>query len=221
MGQSRKPAVDAEAHLGLVRLCANRFRSRGIEYEELYSAGCLGLVKAANAFEPERGVCFSTYAVPVILGEIRRLFRESGAVHIGRRMQELARAAANEAERLRQENGREPSVRQIAQALGVSEAETAEALCASQPVLSLTGSTEDGDAELDVPVPSPENRLQEHIALEQVLELLDARDRKLIELRYGENRTQNDTAALLGMTQVQVSRREKKILLFLRDRLTG
>ncbi len=220
MGQSRKPAVDAEAHLGLVHVCANRFRLRGIEYEELYSAGCLGLVKAANAFEPERGVCFSTYAVPVILGEIRRLFRESGAVHIGRRMQELSRAAANEAERLRQETGREPTVRQIAQALGVSEAETAEAICASQPVLSLTGSTEDGDAELDVPVPSPENRLQEHIALEQVLELLDARDRKLIALRYGENRTQSDTAAVLGMTQVQVSRREKKILLFLRAELT-
>ena len=87
-------------------------------------------------------------------------------------------------------------------------------------MLSLTGSTEDGDAELDVPVPSPENRLQEHIALEQVLELLDARDRKLIALRYGENRTQSDTAAVLGMTQVQVSRREKKILLFLRAELS-
>ena len=73
------PAVRAEEHLGLVHLCANRFRSRGIEYEELYSAGCLGLVKAANAFDPARGVCFSTYAVPVILGEIRRLFREGGS----------------------------------------------------------------------------------------------------------------------------------------------
>ena len=89
MEQSRKPAVAAEAHLGLVHLCANRFRERGIEYEELYSAGCLGLVKAANAFDPERGVCFSTYAVPVILGEIRRLFREGGSIHVGRRLQEL------------------------------------------------------------------------------------------------------------------------------------
>ena len=220
MEQSRKPAVDAEAHLGLVHLCANRFRARGIEYEELYSAGCLGLVKAANAFEPERGVCFSTYAVPVILGEIRRLFRESGALHIGRHLQELSRRAANEAERLRQENGREPTVRQIAGALGVTEAEAAEALCAAQPVLSLTGSTEDGDSVQDVPVPSPENRLQEHIALEQVLTLLDGRDRHLIHLRYAENRTQSDTAAVLGMTQVQVSRREKKILQFLRRELS-
>ena len=220
MEQIRKPAVAAEAHLGLVHLCAGRFRARGIEYEELYSAGCLGLVKAANAFDPERGVCFSTYAVPVILGEIKRLFRENGSVHIGRRLQELSRRAAEEAERLRQQNGTEPTVRQIAAAIGVSEAETAEALCAAQPVLSLTGSTEDGDPVLDVPVPSPESRLQEHLALEQVLSLLDERDRRLIRLRYAENRTQSDTAAVLGMTQVQVSRREKKILLFLRDELS-
>ena len=219
MEQSRQPAVAAEAHLGLVHLCAKRFRERGIEYEELYSAGCLGLVKAANAFDPERGVCFSTYAVPVILGEIRRLFREGGSVHIGRRLQELSFRANRIAEELRQKNGTEPTVRQIAQALGVSEAETAEALCAAQPVSSLTAETDDGEIIADIPVPSPETRIQEHLALEQVLTLLDARDRELIRLRYRENQTQSETAARLGMTQVQVSRREKKILLFLRAEL--
>ena len=219
MEQSRQPAVAAEAHLGLVHLCAKRFRERGIEYEELYSAGCLGLVKAANAFDPERGVCFSTYAVPVILGEIRRLFREGGSVHIGRRLQELSFRANRIAEELRQKNGTEPTVRQIAQALGVSEAETAEALCAAQPVSSLTAETDDGEIIADIPVPSPETRIQEHLALEQVLTLLDARDRELIRLRYRENRTQSETAVRLGMTQVQVSRREKKILLFLRAEL--
>ncbi len=219
MEQSRQPAVAAEAHLGLVHLCAKRFRERGIEYEELYSAGCLGLVKAANAFDPERGVCFSTYAVPVILGEIRRLFREGGSVHIGRRLQELSFRANRIAEELRQKNGTEPTVRQIAQALGVSEAETAEALCAALPVSSLTAETDDGEIIADIPVPSPETRIQEHLALEQVLTLLDARDRELIRLRYRENQTQSETAARLGMTQVQVSRREKKILLFLRAEL--
>ena len=99
---------NAEEHLGLVHLCANRFRERGIEYEELYSAGCMGLVKAANGFDPERGVCFSTYAVPVIIGEIKRLFRSGSTVHIGRRLQELSLQAKRAAERLRQENGREP-----------------------------------------------------------------------------------------------------------------
>lgn len=219
MEQSRKPTVAAEEHLGLVRLCANRFRERGVEYEELYSAGCLGLVKAANAFDPERGVCFSTYAVPVILGEIRRLFREGGSVHVGRRLQELSIRANRTAEHLRQKNGTEPTVRQIADALGISETETAEALCAAQPTASLTAETDDGESSMDIPVPSPENRIQEHLALEQVLALLSADDRALIRLRYDRNLTQRETAEKLGMTQVQVSRREKKILLFLRAEL--
>ena len=213
------PAVRAEEHLGLVHLCANRFRSRGIEYEELYSAGCLGLVKAANAFDPSRGVCFSTYAVPVILGEIRRLFREGGSVHIGRRLQETAVQAGRIAEKLRAETGREPTVRQIAEQLGISEADAAEALCAAQPVMSLSVENADGAATLDIPVPSPENALQEHLALQQVLALLAPRDRMLIELRYMRNMTQSAAAEQLGMTQVQVSRREKKILLFLRTEL--
>lgn len=219
MEQSSKPPIAAEAHLGLVRLCANRFRERGIEYEELYSAGCLGLVKAANAFDPERGVCFSTYAVPVILGEIRRLFREGGSIRIGRRLQELSLRANRIAAQLRQQNGAEPTVRQIADALGISETETAEALCAAQPVSSLTAETDDGEVCTDIPVPSPETQIQEHLALEQVLSLLDDRDRELIRLRYTENMTQTAAAARLGMTQVQVSRREKKILLFLRGEL--
>lgn len=219
MEQSSKPPIAAEAHLGLVRLCANRFRERGIEYEELYSAGCLGLVKAANAFDPERGVCFSTYAVPVILGEIRRLFREGGSIRIGRRLQELSLRANRIAAQLRQQNGAEPTVRQIADALGISETETAEALCAAQPVSSLTAETDDGEVCTDIPVPSPETQIQEHLALEQVLSLLNDRDRELIRLRYTENMTQTAAAAMLGMTQVQVSRREKKILLFLRGEL--
>ena len=219
MGQNNVPAVSAEAHLGLVHLCANRFRERGVEYEELYSAGCLGLVKAANAFDPARGVCFSTYAVPVILGEIRRLFREGGSIRIGRRLQELSLRANRIAAKLRQQNGAEPTVRQIADALGISESETAEALCAAQPVSSLTAETDDGEVSTDIPVPSPETQIQEHLALEQVLALLDDRDRELIRLRYTENMTQTAAAAMLGMTQVQVSRREKKILLFLRGEL--
>ena len=219
MEQSRKPAVAAEAHLGLVHLCANRFRERGIDYEELYSAGCLGLVKAANAFDPARGVCFSTYAVPVILGEIRRLFREGGSIRVGRRLQELGIRAGRAAEALRQKNGKEPTVRQIAEALCIPETEAAEALCASQPVVSLTADSDDEGRCTDIPVPSPENRIQEHLALEQVMTLLSEQDRALIRLRYTEELTQQAAAERLGMSQVQVSRREKKILLFLRSEL--
>ena len=123
------------------------------------------------------------------------------------------------AEQLRQQNGCEPTVRQIADALGISETETAEVLCAAQPVASLSCDDETGGRPADIPVPSPENRIQEHLALEQVLTLLNARDRALIRMRYAENLTQSAAAERLGMTQVQVSRREKKILLFLRSEL--
>lgn len=220
MEQKPNTPVAAEEHLGLVHLCANRFRERGVEYEELYSAGCLGLVKAANAFDPQRGVCFSTYAVPVILGEIRRVFRDGGSIHIGRRLRTLSADVNRKTEELRQKNGREPTVREVAAALGIPETDAAEAICAAQPVRSLTADTDDGEAAMDIPVPSPESRIQEHLALEQVLTLLDESDRELIRLRYTENMTQTAAAEILGMTQVQVSRREKKILLFLRKELT-
>ena len=212
--------TNAEEHLGLAHLCANRFRGRGIEYEELYSAGCLGLVKAARVFDPARGVCFSTYAVPVIMGEIRRLFREGGSVHISRDMQKRAQQARQVSDRLLQETGRAPTVSAVAAALGLSCPETAEALCAAQPVVSLSALTAEEGAERDIPVPSPENALQERIALEQVLALLDANDRLLLDLRYRRCLTQQQTAECLHMTQVQVSRREKKLLAFLRTELT-
>ena len=215
----KTPAVRAEEHLGLVHLCANRFRDRGIEYEELYSAGCLGLCKAAQGFDASRGLCFSTYAVPVIIGEIKRLFRDGGSVHIGRRLRALALDVQRTADTLRAKTGTEPKISEIAAALGCTEAEAAEALCAAQPAVSLTAYTEEGDLQTDIPVPSHEAELQEHLALEQVLSLLSEGDRALIHLRYGCSLTQSQTAARLHMTQVQVSRREKKILLFLRNEL--
>jgi len=214
-----KPAVDAEAHLGLAHLCANRFRERGIEYEELYSAACMGLVKAANAFDLSRGVCFSTYAVPVIMGEIRRLFREGKSVHIGRKLQTLSAQAMKICDALRQETGKEPTVRQLADALQISEADAAEVLSVSQPTVSLTVQTDDGLKEMALTVPSPETALTEHLALQQVLSLLSEKDRLLLDLRYEQCLTQSETGRRLGMTQVQVSRREKKLLLFLRNEL--
>lgn len=219
MNQSKQQTIVIEEHLGLVHLCANRFRSRGMEYEELYSAGCLGLVKAANAFDTTRGVCFSTYAVPVIMGEIRRLFRDGGSVKIGRRLKEQSMRVAQATEQLRQETGHEPTVRMVAERAGLSEADTAEAICAGQPTVSLTACTEDGELQMDLPVPSPETALQDKMALQQVLALLSDADRTLITLRYQKRMTQAATAQALGMTQVQVSRREKKILLFLREEL--
>lgn len=208
-----------EGNLGLVRLCAGRFKGRGIEYEELYSAGCMGLVKAVKAFDKERGVRFSTYAVPVILGEIRRLFRDGGAVKVSRSLKERAMKISREAQKLEHSLGREPTISEICDATGFDSEDVSEAICVMQPVVSLTRETDDGEQELDIPVEAPDVRITDSIALSQALEGLDERDRSLIYMRFFANLTQQQTAARLDMTQVQVSRREKKILLYLRQKM--
>ena len=208
-----------EGNLGLVRLCAGRFKGRGIEYEELYSAGCMGLVKAVKAFDKSRGVRFSTYAVPVILGEIRRLFRDGGAVKVSRSLKERAMKISREAQKLEHSLGREPTISEISELTGYEPEDIAEAICVMQPVVSLTRETDDGEQELDIPVEAPDIRITDSIALSQALEGLEERDRNLIYLRFFANLTQQQTAEKLSMTQVQVSRREKKILLFLRQRM--
>ena len=200
--------------MGLVHLCARRFLGRGMEYDDLFQAGCVGLIKAAENFDTSRGVKFSTYAVPVILGEVRRLFRDGGALRVSRGLRDLGRRAAEEAGRLRQETGKSPSVVQIAQRLGVSPEKAALALGVSQAPMSLTDQEEGG--ELDIPVEAPEERMTERLTLYQILRTLEERDRKLIQYRYFQGKTQTETAALLGMTQVQVSRREQKLLAYLR-----
>ena len=208
----------AEENLGLVHLCANKFRGRGIEYEELYSAGCVGLLKAVKAFDSTRGVRFSTYAVPVILGEIKRLFRDGGAVRVSRSLKELSMKLQKLSEIFRQEHGREPQVSELAELSGASESEVSEALCVSQPVLSLTSGEEDG-SETDIPTEPPDESIVDLLALRQAMSSLEPKDRALLELRYFRELTQSKTAAVLGMTQVQVSRREKKLLALLRKEL--
>ena len=203
-----------EENLGLAHLCARRFLGRGVEYDDLFQAGCVGLVKAAENFDTARGVKFSTYAVPVILGEVRRLFRDGGALRVSRGMRDLGRKAQETADQLRQETGKASGVAQVAQRLGVPVEKAALALGVGQAPLSLTG-PEDG-GEVDVPVEAPEERMTERLTLYQILQTLEERDRKLIQYRYFQGKTQTQTAALLGMTQVQVSRREKKLLLFMR-----
>lgn len=208
-----------EQNLGLVHSCANRFRGKGIEYDDLYAAGCMGLVKAFDAFDDQRGVRFSTYAVPVILGEIRRLFRDGGSVKVSRSLKELSVKVARERERFLQKTGREPTVSEIAEELMVEPDDVAEAISAGTPTVSLTESEEDGGGQLDVRVETLEEQLADTISLKEVIGQLEPKDRSLILLRYFKGKTQSETAEYLGMTQVQVSRREKKILSALRERL--
>ena len=208
-------------NLGLVHSCAHRFTGRGIEYEDLYQAGCMGLVKAFDAFDTERGVRFSTYAVPVILGEMRRLFRDGGTVKVSRSLKELSIKTTRERENFVLRNGREPTVSELAVILSETEENITEALCAAAPVVSLTIGEDEGGGQADVPVESPEEEITERLSVIKAVSDLNENDRMLIKLRYYESKTQTQTAKLLGMTQVQVSRREKKILEILRKELTG
>lgn len=209
-----------EDNLGLVHLCANRFRGRGIEYDDLYGAGCVGLVKAASAFDTERGVKFSTYAVPVILGEIKRLFRDGGMIKVSRSVRELGMKLTRTREQFTLLHGREPTVSELAELTNSDPEDVAEALAVNIPPLSLTSSSEDDEgAQIDVSVPAPDSELVDILSLRQALSALDEEDRKLLYCRYFKDMTQTKTAEALGMTQVQVSRREKKLLMTLRGNL--
>lgn len=212
----------ASENLGLVHACCKRFAGKGIEYEELFAAGSLGLAKAINNFDESRNFQFSTYAFPVIMGEIKRLFRDGGAVKVSRTLKELAMNISRVTGEFRQKNGQEPTVSQIAKILGVSEEKVVDALnCAKLP-LSLTADyDEDGNPQIDVPVDDIQYEISERLSLEKAVSLLDEKDRRIITLRYYQNKTQSQTAKLLDMTQVQISRREKKILNNIREKMSG
>lgn len=209
-----------EQNLGLVHACAGRFRGRGMDYDDLYSAGCMGLVKACDNFDEDRGVCFSTYAVPVIIGEIKKLFRDGGTVKVSRSLKELGMRIQAAREHHMKICGAEPTLSQLAEELDEPVENITLAIQAAQPAMSLTPENgEDGERQLDIPVESPEEALAERISLEEVIRSLPEQDRQLIRLRFYGNKTQSETAKALHTTQVQISRRERKILVLLRRRL--
>ena len=205
-------------NLGLVHACAKRFKARGMEYDDLYQAGCLGLVKAVDGFDESRGLKFSTYAVPVILGEMRRLFRDGGAIKVGRALKELSLKAGKATADFSAREGRTPTIQELAEILGVEAAEAAQAVNAGQRPISLTAGEEEG-GQIDVAVDGEDDRITELLSLKQVVGELEPRDRSIIVFRYFQSCTQTQTAEALGMTQVQVSRREKVILSKLREKL--
>ena len=211
--------ITVEKNLGLVHACVKRFKDRGVEYDDLFQAGCVGLIKAADNFDESRGFSFSTYAVPVILGEIKRVFRDGGSVKIGRTLKEKSRIVMKKKDEIAVSLGREPTVGELAESLGFDVEETAMLLNVSVPVVSLTAG-DDGESQLDIPIDSPENKISDTLGLRQVIFSLEERDRKMIELRYYKGLTQQKTADMLGMTQVQVSRREKTVLDIIRKKLS-
>lgn len=206
--------------MGLVHSCCKHFRNKGIEYEELFSAGCLGLAKALEKFDKDRGLQFSTYAVPVIMGEIKRLFRDGGTLKVSRSLKELALKIGRLNNDYKIKHNKDMSVSQLAKELDVSEEKICEAVSCTRTPLSLTAEyDEDGNPQLDIPVEDSQEAVTEKLSLQQAISQLDERDRKIIFLRYYQNKTQSQTATQLEMTQVQVSRQERKILKTIREKL--
>ncbi len=214
-------SIKIEDHLGLVHSCCQRFRKRGLEYDDVFQSGCMGLTKAAKNFDATKGVQFSTYAVPVILGEIKALFRSSGSLKISRRLKELAVKVGYEREQFIKFYEREPSLSELSGLLGVEQDQVLEALDASKAPVSLDMPLlgyEDKPMP-DIPVQFDDENISTKISIFQILNTFEKRDKNLIYLRFFKGITQSETAESLGMTQVQVSRREKVLLKTLREKL--
>ncbi len=200
-----------EENIGLVHSIANRFRNRGVEYDDLYGAGCLGLVKAVDNFDEKRGFAFSTYAVPVIMGEIKRLFRDGGAVKVSRALKEKSIKVQAIRDKFTKSELREPTIGELSRLCGIEIEELSEILNILSPVVSLSSFNDEENDEFDIPYDESE-KLFDKLSLDELLSNLDEKDKKLINLRYYEGKTQCETANILGVSQVQISRREKSIL---------
>lgn len=203
-------------NMGLVYACVKRFIGRGIEYDDLVQAGSIGLIKAVDGFDETKGFKLSTYAVPVILGEIKRLFRESGSVKISRSIKDLSMKISRTIELFKiDHDGISPKVSELSEIMKVEESKIVEAISSMSIPLSLT--TEDEN--IDIPVESHDETITELISLRQAICDLTEKDRAIIILRFFKNKTQSNVAEMLGMTQVQVSRKEKKILNLLKSKM--
>lgn len=208
-----------EKNLGLVHSLANRFKGRGVEYDDLFQAGCVGLIKAVDNFDEEKGFAFSTYAVPVIMGEIKRIFRDGGAIKVSRSLKEKSIRVQGIRDKFVKKNLREPTISELSSLTGLEIDELSEVLNVLSPIVSLSSYGENSDEEIDIPVDESE-QLFDKIAVNQVLSKLSSRDRSIIKYRFFDGKTQCETAKLLGISQVQVSRKEKAILLSLKEKLS-
>lgn len=205
-----------KANIGLVHSIANRFRGRGVDYEDLFQSGCVGLIKAVDNFDESKGFAFSTYAVPVIMGEIRRIFRDGGAIKVSRSLKEKAIKAQALREKFINKELREPTVSELSKMLDCTEEETAEILNVITPMISLNSCGDDGEDTLDIPI-DESDQLFDRISVHQLISHLDKNEQKIIDMRYYKGYTQSKTAKALGVSQVQISRKEKAILQKLRN----
>ncbi len=205
-------------NIGLVHSVANRFRGRGAEYDDLFQSGCVGLIKAADNFDESKGFAFSTYAVPVIMGEIRRIFRDGGAIKVSRSLKEKAIKAQSFREKFVKKELREPTVSELSEMLDCTAEETVEVLNVITPMISLNSFGEDGESTIDIPIDESDN-LFDRLSILQLMKYLSDTEKSIVDMRYYKGYTQAKTASVLGISQVQVSRKEKSILIKLRKLL--
>ena len=203
---------------GLIWSVVRRYYGRGVEPDDLYQLGCLGFLKAVQGFDFDYGTCFSTYAVPKIAGEIRRFLRDDGTLKVGRSIREKAQTLYSIRERLRHELGREPFLSELSETAGMTPEEIAEIDLATDTPESLQQETADGlTLEGMLGTEAPEEKLVEKIALREAIDQLPEKERMTILLRYFKSLTQEQTARVLGVSQVQISRLERRGLARLRE----
>ena len=213
-------------NIGLVRSISLRFKDRGVDMEDLVQIGTIGMIKAIRSFELERENTFSTYAVPLIIGEIRRHLRDDGLIKISRYHKKLGMELMNARNKIISEDGREPKIEELAELCNVSPEDAAVAMDAISPVMSLstTFGMDDNAMTLESRIADNDNeieRMSDHLALSQAISKMPPVWRQIVVLRYYRNMTQQETANCLGLSQVKISREEKKIMAFLKEELAG
>lgn len=225
-GDKEQREALVSANVGLIYMVLKRFSGRGYEQEDLFQIGAIGLLKAIDKFDLSRELSFSTYAVPMIIGEIRRFLRDDGMIHVSRQMKDNARKIASVKELWNKVYHMEPTIEILVEQTGLSPDEILMAIEATSEVESIyqtIGTSNDGNqmilADQLVDSKKNEQELINRITVRQMLDGLEEKDRRLIELRFWEGKTQSESAKILGMNQVAVSRSEKRILLYLRKLL--
>ena len=202
------------SNMGLVKNIARRFIGRGTDYEDIVQIGSIGMIKAAKSFDESYGTAFSTYAVPLIIGEIRRFLRDDGMIKVSRDIKRRAISVLRAKEEFVKRNSREPKMSELCALCGLSADEIVECLDATSPVCSLQDQIGDDGMTVEMVTPSPENEIDkstDFIALGEAVKTLDEQSQKIIALRFYRELSQQQTAKILGITQVKVSREEKKI----------
>lgn len=206
---------------GLIWSIVRKFRGRGYEAEDLFQIGAIGLIKCIDKFDLSYDVKFSTYAVPMIMGEIRRFIRDDGMIKVSRPLKETAARAKMIREQMTNKNGDEPTISQLAEEMGIEAESLVEALDASKDVESIFKTVYQNDGSpvylIDLLSNDSSEDITDNITLKQMLMELEPKERRIIYLRYFKDKTQSETAKEIGISQVQISRMEKKIINRIKD----